>query len=267
MTRQLVAPAHDGELVPVSLLRRNDTRLDGSAPCYLHGYGSYGIVLEAEFDTQLLSLADRGFVVALAHIRGGRDKGHSWYTDAKREHKTRTFRDFVAVANHLVAQGITSHHRIAARGASAGGLLMGAVANAAPGAFGAIIAHVPFVDVLATMPDESLPLTPPDRPEWGDPIASGDDYRTIAAYSPVDNVVAQAYPPILATTGLTDQSVCYWEAAKWVARLRELKTNDSPVLLRTNRSAGHFGASGRFSGLREVAFAFAFAIKAVGNSN
>ncbi|KAK0724352.1 oligopeptidase B [Lasiosphaeris hirsuta] len=266
VTRRLAAPADDGELVPVSLLYRSDTCLDGSAPCYLNGYGSYGIVVEAQFDIQLLSLADRGFVVALAHIRGGRDKGHSWYTDTKREHKTRTFRDFVAVANHLVAQGITSHHRIVARGASAGGLLMGAVANEAPGAFGAIIAQVPFVDVLATMLDESLPLTPSDRPEWGDPIASEDDYRTIAAYSPIDNIVAQAYPPILATTGLTDKSVCYWEAAKWVARLRELKTNDSPVLLRTNMSAGHSGASGRFSWRREVAFVLAFAIKAVGSA-
>ncbi len=266
VTRRLMAPAPDGELVPVSLLYRAGTPLDGSAPCLLYGYGAYGIAIPAAFSTNSLSLVDRGFVYAIAHIRGGKDKGYHWYEDGKRDKKTNTFSDFIAVARHLVSERYTSHDRIVAQGGSAGGMLMGAVANMAPDAFGAIIAEVPFVDVLATMLDASLPLTPPEWPEWGNPIASAEDYRFIAAYSPYDNVAAKAYPPILAVAGLTDPRVTYWEPAKWVARLRATKTDPSPVLLRINMDAGHAGASGRFSRLEEIAYNYAFALKIVGKT-
>ncbi|MFD1197667.1 S9 family peptidase [Brucella gallinifaecis] len=264
VTRRILAPAKDGELVPVSLLYHKDTKIDGSAPCLLYGYGSYGITIPASFSTSRLSLVDRGFVYAIAHIRGGKDKGFSWYENGKREKKTNTFTDFIAVAKHLVAQGFTSHDAIVAHGGSAGGMLMGAIANMAPEAFGGIIAEVPFVDVLNTMLDDTLPLTPPEWPEWGNPITSEADYRNIAAYSPYDNVKAQAYPRILAVAGLTDPRVTYWEPAKWVAKLRELKTDNHPVLFRINMDAGHAGASGRFSRLEEVAYTYAFALKAVG---
>jgi oligopeptidase B len=266
VTRRVMAEAQDGELVPVSLLYHRSTPLDGSAPCLLNGYGSYGIAIPVAFNTNSLSMADRGFVVALAHIRGGKDKGYAWYEDGKREKKTNTFHDFIAAARHLVRERYTSHHRIVAHGGSAGGMLMGAVANMAPEAFGAIIAEVPFVDVLTTMLDASLPLTPPEWPEWGNPILSEKDYRTIAAYSPYDNVGAKDYPPILAVAGLTDPRVTYWEPAKWVAKLREKKTGTNPVLFKINMDAGHAGASGRFSRLEEIAYIYAFALKATGKA-
>ncbi|MEP4751151.1 MAG: S9 family peptidase [Nitratireductor sp.] len=264
VTRRLMAPSHDGALVPVSLLYRRDTPLDGSAPCLLYGYGSYGIAIPASFNTNCLSLVDRGFVYAIAHVRGGKDKGYAWYEDGKRDRKANTFEDFVAAARHLTAENYAAPGRIVGQGGSAGGMLMGAVANMAPELFGGIIAEVPFVDVLETMLDDTLPLTPPEWPEWGNPITSADDYRTIAAYSPYDNVEAKTYPPILALAGLTDPRVTYWEPAKWVARLRERKAGDNPVLLRINMDAGHAGASGRFSRLEEIAFAYAFALKVVG---
>ncbi|HEY4193715.1 MAG TPA: S9 family peptidase [Mesorhizobium sp.] len=266
VTRRLMAPAPDGELVPVSLLYRKDTPLDGSAPCLLYGYGSYGITIPASFNTNSLSLVDRGFVYAIAHIRGGKDKGYGWYDDGKRENKMNTFTDFIAVARHLVGQNYTAHDRIVAQGGSAGGMLMGAIANMAPDAFGAIIAEVPFVDVLTTMLDDTLPLTPPEWPEWGNPIVSQKDYQTIAAYSPYDNVAARAYPPILAQAGLTDPRVTYWEPAKWVARLRDNNTTDNQVLFKINMDAGHAGASGRFSRLEEIAFTYAFALKVTGKA-
>jgi oligopeptidase B len=264
VTRRLMAPSHDGALVPVSLLYRRDTPLDGSAPCLLYGYGSYGIAIPASFNTNCLSLVDRGFVYAIAHVRGGKDKGYAWYEDGKRDRKANTFEDFVAAARYLTAENYAAPGRIVAHSGSAGGMLMGAVANMAPELFGGIIAEVPFVDVLETMLDDTLPLTPPEWPEWGNPITSADDYRTIAAYSPYDNVEAKTYPPILALAGLTDPRVTYWEPAKWVARLRERKAGDNPVLLRINMDAGHAGASGRFSRLEEIAFAYAFALKVVG---
>ena len=266
VTRRLMAPSHDGELVPVSLLYHRDTPLDGTAPCLLYGYGSYGIAIPAAFNTNILSLADRGLVYAIAHVRGGKDKGFSWYEEGKRERKMNTFLDFIAVARHLVAEQFTAHDRIVAQGGSAGGMLMGAVINMAPEAFGAIVAEVPFVDVLTTMLDETLPLTPPEWPEWGNPIASAADYATIAAYSPYDNVGAKDYPPILAVSGLTDPRVTYWEPAKWVAKLRETTTGDHPVLFRINMDAGHAGASGRFSRLEEIAYTYAFALKMAGKA-
>ncbi|PYE88361.1 S9 family peptidase [Phyllobacterium leguminum] len=266
VTRRLLAPAPDGELVPVSILYHRDTPLDGSAPCLLYGYGSYGITIPASFNTNCLSLADRGFVYAIAHIRGGKDKGFAWYENGKRDKKTNTFTDFIAAAEHLVAEKFTSHDRIVAQGGSAGGLLMGAVANMAPQAFGGIIAEVPFVDVLNTILDETLPLTPLEWPEWGNPVTSEADYGTIASYCPYSNVRAQAYPPILAITGLTDPRVTYWEPAKWVAKLRALKTDSNPVLFRINMDAGHAGASGRFSRLEEIAHNYAFALKVTGKT-
>ena len=264
VTRRLLATAHDGELVPVSLLHRRDTPLDGSAPCLLYGYGSYGITVPAAFNTNALSLVDRGFVYAIAHVRGGKDKGFSWYEDGKRVAKMNTFLDFIAVARHLAETGYTSPARTVIQGGSAGGMLVGAVLNLAPEAFGGAIAEVPFVDVLSTMLDETLPLTPPEWPEWGNPLRSEVDYEIIAAYSPYDNVAALPYPPVLAVAGLTDPRVTYWEAAKWAARLRARTTSGNPVLLKINMDSGHGGASGRFSRLEEIAFVYAFALKVAG---
>ncbi|WP_106751933.1 S9 family peptidase [Pannonibacter carbonis] len=264
VTRRLQARAADGELVPVSVLYRKDTPLDGSAPCLLYGYGSYGISIPASFNTNCLSLVDRGFVYAIAHIRGGKEKGYAWYSKGRREFKRNTFTDFLAAADHLVGEGFTAHERIVAQGGSAGGMLMGAVANMGGEKFGGIIAEVPFVDVLNTMLDDTLPLTPPEWPEWGNPIASREAYDYIAGYSPYDNVTAKAYPAILAVGGLTDPRVTYWEPAKWVARLRAVKTGDSLLMLKTNMEAGHGGASGRFDRLKEVALVQAFALKVAG---
>lgn len=266
ITRRLLAPAPDGEIVPISIVYHRDTKIDGSAPCLLYGYGSYGIAIPASFNTNCLSLADRGFIYAVAHVRGGKDKGYDWYETGKRLNKMNTFTDFIAASRHLVAEGFTSHDRIIAQGGSAGGMLMGAIANMAPQNFGGIIAEVPFVDVINTMLDDTLPLTPPEWTEWGNPITSATDYSYMASYSPYDNVVVQDYPPILAVAGLTDPRVTYWEPAKWVAKLRELKTDDNPVLFRINMDAGHAGASGRFSRLEEVAYVYAYALKLVGKT-
>jgi oligopeptidase B len=260
VTRRIQAPAHDGETVPVTLLYRKETPIDGSAPLWLYGYGSYGITIPAGFNTNLLSLVDRGFIYAIAHIRGGQDKGYRWYTDGKREKKQNTFRDFISAARHLIAAGFTRQGEIVAQGGSAGGMLMGAVANMAPELFKAIIAEVPFVDVLTTMLDDTLPLTPPEWTEWGNPIASKALYDIIAAYSPYDNVAAKAYPSILAVGGLTDPRVTYWEPAKWVARLRDRKTDKNLLLLKTQMEAGHGGAPGRFDRLKEVALSYAFGL-------
>jgi oligopeptidase B len=266
VTRRVFAPAEDGELVPVSLIYRTTTPLDGSAPLLLYGYGAYGASIPASFSTNRLSLVDRGFVYAIAHIRGGKDKGYGWYRNGRGSKKTSTFSDFVAAARYLAASGFTSPGNIVAHGGSAGGMLMGAVANMAPALFKGIIAEVPFVDVLNTMLDDTLPLTPPEWPEWGNPIASKADYLTIASYSPYDNVKALSYPHILALAGLTDPRVTYWEPAKWVAKLRALKTGDNYVLLRTNMDAGHGGASGRFDRLKEVALYYAFALMITGKA-
>ena len=266
VTRRLMAPSHDGELVPVSVLYHRDTPLDGSAPCLLYGYGAYGIRIPPDFDTDRLSLVDRGFVYAIAHIRGGMDKGYAWYENSKREKKANTFHDFIAAGRHLVAQGLTSHDRLVAHGGSAGGMLMGAVANMAPEDYAAIVAQVPFVDVLNTMLDDTLPLTPLEWPEWGNPIASEADYLSIASTSPYDNVVAKPYPAILALAGLTDPRVTYWEPAKWVLRVRDHSTSGQPVLLRVNMAAGHGGASGRFARLDETALIQAFVLRAVGRA-
>ncbi|WP_457582627.1 S9 family peptidase [Ensifer canadensis] len=264
VTRRVFAPSWDGTKVPVTLLYRQDTPLDGSAPCLLYGYGAYGITIPAGFNTNCLSLADRGFVYAIAHIRGGKDRGFSWYEDGKMAKKTNTFKDFIAAADYLNQEKFTSYANIVAEGGSAGGMLMGAIANMAPEKFTGIIAAVPFVDVLNTMLDDTLPLTPPEWPEWGNPIDSREFYDIIAGYSPYDNVEAKPYPAILALGGLTDPRVTYWEPAKWVARLREKTTGSEPILMKTNMDAGHGGASGRFQRLEEIAFEYAFAIKVAG---
>ena len=264
VTRRIMATAKDGAQVPVSILHRRDLARDGSAPLLLYGYGSYGHAMSASFSTSRLSLVDRGFVYAIAHIRGGSDKGWGWYLDGKRDRKTNTFDDFAASARALIDAGYTSARRIVGHGGSAGGMLMGAVANRAGELFGGIVAEVPFVDVLNTMRDASLPLTPPEWPEWGNPITDEAAFRTILSYSPYENVAARDYPAILAMGGLTDPRVTYWEPAKWVARLRATMDGGGPVLLRTNMGAGHGGASGRFDRLNEVAIVYAFALWAVG---
>ncbi|MGO9359438.1 MAG: S9 family peptidase [Xanthobacteraceae bacterium] len=266
VTTRIMAKADDGAEVPISILYRRDLNRDGSAPLLLYGYGSYGHAIPASFSANRLSLVDRGFVYAIAHIRGGSDKGWAWYLDGKRDHKTNSFDDFAAAARALIAANYTSAKRIVGHGGSAGGMLMGAVANRAGELFAGIVAEVPFVDVLNTMLDDSLPLTPPEWPEWGNPIADEAAFRTILSYSPYDNVAAKPYPAILAMAGLTDPRVTYWEPAKWVARLRATMTGGGPVLLRTNLDAGHGGASGRFNRLDEVALVYAFALWAVGSA-
>ncbi|MEP3628907.1 MAG: S9 family peptidase [Hyphomicrobiales bacterium] len=267
VTRRLQAKSHDGVDVPISIVHRKDTPLDGSAPLLLYGYGSYGMSMPASFSTTRLSLVDRGFVYAIAHIRGGMEKGDAWYKAGKREHKENTFKDFISAGHHLANEGYTSKGKIISHGGSAGGMLMGAIVNMEPSLFGGCIAAVPFVDVLTTMLDDTLPLTPPEWPEWGNPIESTEDYKTIAAYSPVDNVSAQAYPPIFALAGLTDPRVTYWEPAKWVAKLREHKSDDNILMLKTNMDSGHSGASGRFDSLKETAQEYAFALKVMGSFN
>lgn len=266
VTKRLMAPSHDGELVPISLLYHKETKLDGSAPLLLYGYGAYGITIPAGFSGNRLSLVDRGFVFALAHIRGGKDRGYRWYRTGRGPDKANTFKDFIAAGDYLVEQNYTSKGRIIAEGRSAGGMLMGAVANMAPDLFLGIIAGVPFVDVLNTMLDDTLPLTPPEWGEWGNPLADRQAFDLIHSYSPYDNVRAQAYPHILATGGLADPRVTYWEPAKWVARLRELKTDDNLLLMKMEMTAGHGGRSGRFEALRELAHDYAFALKVAGTA-
>ena len=260
ITKRFMAPAHDGEQIPISILYKKDTPRDGSAPLYLYGYGSYGMSMPASFSTNCLSLVDRGFIYAIAHIRGGKEKGYAWYREGRESKKINTFKDFISSAKYLVDIGMTKQANIIAHGGSAGGMLMGAVANMAPEMFKGIIAEVPFVDVLNTILDDTLPLTPIEWPEWGNPITNKDAYEWIEAYSPYDNVEAKDYPHILALAGLTDPRVTYWEPAKWVAKLREYKTDDNLLLLRTNMEAGHGGASGRFDRLKEVALYQAFAL-------
>ncbi|MEQ9641972.1 MAG: S9 family peptidase [Alphaproteobacteria bacterium] len=264
VTRRITATASDGTEIPVSILARADVALDGTAPLLLYGYGSYGISMPASFGTNRLSLVDRGVVYAIAHIRGGMEGGYRWYREGRREAKTNTFTDYIACAEALIDAGYTAVGRIVGHGGSAGGMLMGAVANLRPDLFAGIVAEVPFVDVLSTMCDASLPLTPPEFPEWGNPIEDPEVFRRIAAYSPYDNVAARAYPAMLVTAGITDPRVTYWEPAKWVARLRELKTDDSLLLLKTEMAAGHAGAAGRFDKLEEVALAYTFALLTVG---
>ncbi len=263
-TERLTIKARDGVMVPVSLVYKNGTKLDGSAPLHLYSYGAYGYAVPPSFSTTRLSLVDRGFVYAIAHIRGGDDLGRNWYLQGKLMERTNTFNDFVDVAKGLADKGYTSKGRITASGGSAGGELMGAIVNSDPDLWGAIVAHVPFVDVLSTMQDESLPLTPGEWPEWGNPITDKAAFEYIQSYSPYDQVSAQNYPPMLITGGLNDPRVTYWEPAKWTAKLRATKTDDNILLLKTNMGAGHGGKSGRWNSLEETAEEFAFILWQMG---
>jgi oligopeptidase B len=262
-TRRLYATAQDGAAVPITVLKLKSTPLDGSAPLMLYGYGSYGVSLDAGFSIRHLSLVDRGWIWATAHVRGGSEKGWGWFLDGRREKKTHTFTDFVACAETLIEEGCGRKGRMICYGGSAGGLLVGAVVNLRPDLWGGAVAAVPFVDALNTMSDVSLPLTPPEWPEWGNPLEDQAAYDLIESYAPYEQVKAHAYPPILATGGLSDPRVTYWEPAKWVARLRERGAGEAPILLETNLEAGHGGASGRFDFLKEIARDYAFAVWAI----
>jgi len=264
---RILVPSWDGAEVPVTILRHKDTPEDGTAPLLLYGYGSYGITMPADFRTGRLSLVDRGFIYAIAHVRGSMAKGYQWYLDGKLDKKTNTFKDYVAVGNYLADNGYTARGRIVGHGGSAGGLLVGAAANMDPELFAGIIAAVPFVDVLNTMSDESLPLTPPEWPEWGNPLTDEVAYDQILAYSPYDQVSDQPYPAMLITGGVSDPRVTYWEPAKWAAVLRHEAPQGGPYFLRINMDAGHGGASGRWEGLRETAIEFAFALATVGKAD
>ncbi len=257
--------ARDGTMVPVSIVSRKDRPMGG--PLHLYAYGAYGFAYPPNFSTTRLSLVDRGFAFAIAHIRGGDDLGRNWYLQGKLNERTNTFNDFVDVAKGLVAKGYTEKGKISASGGSAGGELMGVVLNTDPGLWGAVVAHVPFVDVLNTMLDKDLPLTPGEWPEWGNPIESKQAFAYILSYSPYDQVIAQDYPPLLVTAGLNDPRVTYWEPMKWVAKLREYKTDDNELLLKTNMGAGHGGKSGRFASIYEVAEEYAFILWQMGLSS
>lgn len=260
VTERHLAPSHDGVMVPISLVYKKGIKKDGNNPLVLYGYSSYGSSMDAYFSTARLSLLDRGFVWAVAHVRGGEEMGRQWYEDGKLFKKKNTFLDFICCGKYLVENGFTSNDKMFAMGGSAGGLLVGAVANMSPEMWRGIIAQVPFVDVVTTMLDDSIPLTTSEYDEWGNPNIK-EYYDYMKSYSPYDNVEAKDYPAMLVTTGLHDSQVQYWEPAKWVAKLRELKTDDNPLYLKTNMDFGHGGASGRFEGIKEIALEYAFLIK------
>lgn len=257
VTERIFVTARDGAKVPVSIVYRKDTKIDGTAPLLQYAYGSYGASMDASFSSTRLSLLDRGFIYALCHIRGGEEMGRHWYEDGKMFKKKNTFNDFVDCSKHLVANNYADKNRLFAMGGSAGGLLMGAVINQAPELYKGVVAAVPFVDVVTTMLDETIPLTTGEWEEWGNP-KNKDSYEYMLSYSPYDNVKAQNYPNLLVTTGLHDSQVQYWEPAKWVAKLRKMKTDNAILLLHTNMQAGHGGASGRFAALEEIAMEYTF---------
>jgi len=263
-TEYLYAPARDGARIPVSLLYRRDVARDGRAPLYQYAYGAYGLSQDPTFRSTVFSLVDRGFVFAIAHVRGGQELGRAWYDQGRLQHKQNTFTDFIDVTRHLVKERYADGARVCAMGGSAGGLLIGAVANLAPAEYRALVAHVPFVDIVTTMLDASIPLTTNEYDEWGNPAADRATYEYLLAYSPYDNVGPHDYPAMLVTTGVHDSQVQYWEPAKWVARLRALKTDAHALLLRTNLEAGHGGRSGRFERYREIAEEYAFVLGEVG---
>ena len=265
VTERLLATARDGTRVPVSLVYSKGFEKSNSSPLLLYGYGSYGASIDASFRSDRLSLIDRGFVFAIAHIRGGEELGRRWYEEGKLLNKKNTFTDFIDSAEFLIDQGYADQGRVFAYGGSAGGLLIGAVVNMRPDLFTGAVAAVPFVDVITTMLDDSIPLTTSEYDEWGDPNKK-DYYDYILSYSPYDNVEAKAYPNLLVTTGLHDSQVQYWEPAKWVAKLRATKTGDNLLILRTNMDAGHGGKSGRFRRYEETAFIYAFLLELAGES-
>jgi oligopeptidase B len=258
VTERIMVPTRDGRQLPVSIVYKNGFERNGNGRLFLYAYGAYGIATPPGFSTNRISMLDRGYAYAIAHIRGGDDMGYQWYLDGKLDRRTNTFNDFVDAARGLIANNYTRAGRIAIQGGSAGGELMGAVVNQAPELWGAVVADVPFVDVVNTMLDESLPLTPGEWNEWGNPITDPAAFRYMLSYSPYDNVTRRAYPPMLITGGLNDPRVTYWEPAKWNARLRAMRTDDNLQLMKINMGAGHGGQSGRWTRLREVAEAYAF---------
>jgi len=262
-SERIFAKAPDGTEVPVSIVYKKGVKRDGSAPMLLYGYGSYGISIDPTFNSDRLSLLDRGMVYAIAHIRGGGDLGKPWHEAGRMLGKKNTFTDFIAAAEHLIAQKYTSADRLAIMGGSAGGLLMGAVTNLRPDLFAVVVANVPFVDALNTELDATLPLTVGEWEEWGNP-AQKEYYDYIKSYAPYENVEAKEYPKILVTAGLNDPRVSYWEPAKWVAKLRALKKDQRILLLKTQMGSGHFGASGRYERWQETAFNYAFILHALG---
>jgi len=264
VTERLTITARDGAKVPVSVLRSKDFAKDGTGKLFVYGYGAYGFAIPPSFSTSRLSLVDRGFAFAIAHIRGGDDLGYQWFLDGKLKKRTNTFNDFVDVTRGLIAEGYAKPGRVAAQGGSAGGELMGATVNQAGELFGAVVADVPFVDVLNTMLDDTLPLTPGEWTEWGNPITDEDAFHLIKSYSPYDNVEAKPYPAMLITGGLTDPRVTYWEPAKWTAKLRATKTDGNILLMKMNMGAGHGGKSGRWNSLYEVAEAYSFILAQLG---
>ena len=264
-SKRVLAPAEDGTLIPISLLFRKDTPLDGSAPLYLYGYGSYGIIMESDFGWSRLSLVDRGFIFAIAHPRGGMDLGWDWYQEGKLLNKKNTFTDFIQCAEYLIQEKYTQAGQIVAVGGSAGGMLMGAIANMRPDLFRSIVAHVPFVDVLTTMLDDTLPLTTMEYNEWGNPNQH-EYYNYIKSYSPYDNILQQDYPSMFITGGISDPRVTYWEPTKWAASLRHNKTDNNLLLLKIHMDSGHAGASGRFERLKEVAEEYTFILNQFGYS-
>ena len=266
-TKRVEIEARDGTKVPVSIVMRKDRdEMNGGAggPLHLYAYGAYGYAVPPGFSTTRLSLVDRGFAYAIAHIRGGDDLGRRWYLQGKMFERRNTFNDFVDAGRGLIDLGYTSEGKVTASGGSAGGELMGAIINQDPAQYGAVVSHVPFVDVLNTMLDDTLPLTPGEWQEWGNPIESKEAFSYILSYSPYDQVIAQDYPPLLVTAGLNDPRVTYWEPAKWVAKLRDVKTDDNELLLKTNMGAGHGGKSGRWNSVYEVAEEFAFILWQMG---
>ncbi|MGE5462516.1 MAG: prolyl oligopeptidase family serine peptidase, partial [Syntrophothermus sp.] len=259
VSERIYATAADGKLIPLSLVHKRDLAHDGSNPTLLYGYGAYGSAIDADFNSRLLSLLDRGFIFAIGHVRGGTDMGRAWYEDGRLFNKKNSFTDFIACAEHLISAGYTSREKLAITGGSAGGLLVSACLTMRPDLFKAVIAKVAFVDVVTTMSDPTIPLTALEYDEWGNP-ENLEFYKYMISYSPYDNIRATEYPHMLITTGLNDPRVAYWEPAKFAAKLREMKTDENLLLLQTNFSSGHAGASGRYDNLKEVAVDFAFLI-------
>ncbi len=264
VVKRLNAPSKDGELVPVTLLYHRDTAIDGSAPCWLSGYGAYGSSIPASFAGNMLSLVDRGFVYATAHVRGGQEKGRAWYEAARFGGKHHSIDDMIGVGRYLVSENYTAAGKIVLSGASAGGLLVGAALNEETELWGAAVADVPFVDVLHTLLDDTLPLTPGEWAQWGNPLVDQQAFEDIRQYCPYLNVQPRAYPPMLVTAGISDSRVTYWEPAKWVAKHRQLRSDPAELLLKTNMHGGHFGEAGRYASLAETALEQAFALKVMG---
>ena len=263
-TERIMADARDGVKVPITLVYKKGFKKDGSQPLYLYAYGGYGIGLDPSFSTTRLSILDRGFVFAYAHVRGGDEMGYQWYLDGKLDKRTNTFSDFVDVAKHLIDEKYVAKGNISIKGGSAGGELMGAVVNQTPELWRSVTLAVPFVDVLNTMLDETLPLTPPEWGEWGNPLVSKKIFEYIQSYSPYDNIQAKEYPPMLVTGGLNDPRVTYWEPAKWTAKMRATKTDKNLLVMRMNMGAGHFSNTGRYGRLKDSAEEYAFALIAHG---